>query len=143
MLSRRVRRGGFTLIELLVAIAIVGILAAVAMPAYTSYIVRSKVPPMLDSLSAQFTRMEQRFQDTGSYASGTDCALLPSTGSNYSSSCTISGGGTGYTATVTGSGQIAGYSYTINHLGTRVTTAHPKGAPASNCWSIKGAVCDS
>ncbi len=46
-------------------------------------------------------------------------------------------------APATGSGPISGYAYTINHQGTRVTTAHPKGVPGSNCWSIRGAQCDS
>lgn len=133
---------GFTLIELLVTIAIVGILAAVALPAYTAYIQRSKVPPGLDALSAYFTRMEQRYQDTGSYAnSASACAVALPTTSNYAITCVISG--SGYTATATGSGPLSGYAYTINHLGTRVTTAHPKGTPSSNCWSIRGGVCDS
>jgi type IV pilus assembly protein PilE len=134
---------GFTLIELLVAIAIVGILAAVALPAYTAYIQRSRVPPGLDALSSYFTRMEQRFQDAGTYANGASCAVAVPTASNYTITCALTGGGTGYTATATGSGPLSGYTYTINSLGTRVTTAHPKGAPGSNCWSIKGNVCDS
>lgn len=134
---------GFTLIELLITIAIVGILAAVALPAYTAYIQRSKVPPGLDALSAYFTRMEQRYQDTGSYANSGACAVALPTANNYTMSCAISGGGSGYTATATGSGPLSGYAYTINHLGTRVTTAHPKGTPGSNCWSIRGSQCDS
>lgn len=134
---------GFTLIEILVTIAIVAILAAIAMPSYTAYVQRSRVPAGLDALSSYFTRMEQRFQDVGSYASGSDCAVSLPTATNYTITCTLSGGGTGYLATATGSGPISGYAYTINHQGTRATTAHPKGVPGSNCWSIRGAQCDS
>ena len=68
---RKTRRDdGFTIIELMIGVAIAGILAAVALPAYNSYIQRSKVPVGLDALSAYATRMEQRYQDTGSYRTG-------------------------------------------------------------------------
>lgn len=134
---------GFTLIEVLIVVAIVAILASIALPSYTAYIQRSKVPAGLDALQAYFTRMEQRFQDSGTYADSGNCALALPTVPNYAITCAISGGGTGYTATATGSGTLAGYAYTINSTGTRATTAHPKGTPATSCWSIKGGSCDA
>lgn len=135
---------GFTLIELMVAVAIIGVLAAVALPSYSSYVKRSRVPVALDGLSAYATRMEQRYQDVGNYASGTACAVALPTVSNFTMTCVLSGAGQGFTATATGSGTMAGYSYTIDHQGTRRTTAHPKGAPSAACWSTKGgSVCDS
>lgn len=134
---------GFTLIEVLIVVAIVAILASIAMPSYTAYIQRSRVPAGLDALQSYFTRMEQRFQDSGSYANGAACALAAPTVQNYSLSCVITGGGTGYTATASGTGTLAGYTYTITSTGTRNTTAHPKGVPAGNCWSIRGSTCDA
>lgn len=139
----RALQHGFTLIEILIAIAIVAILTSVAMPSYTAYLQRSRVPAGLDALQAYFTRMEQRFQDSGSYAAGAACALAVPTAKNYSISCTLTGGGTGYTATATGSGTLAGFVYTIDSTGARATTAHPKGVPAGACWSIKGTQCDA
>lgn len=134
---------GFTLIELMVAVAIVGILSAVALPSYSAYIQRSRVPTALDNLSSYYTRMEQRYQDSGNYANGVNCGVAVPTVDNFSVACVLSGAGQGFTATATGSGVLAGYTYTIDHQGVRRTTAHPKGVPATACWSTKGAVCDT
>lgn len=134
---------GFTLIELMVAMAIAAILAAVALPSYTSHVQRSKVPPALDGLSSYAVRMEQRFQDVGNYTNAGACAVAVPTVANFTVTCVISGGGTGFTATATGTGSMAGYAYTINHQGTRTTTAHPKGTPPAACWSTRGGSCDT
>lgn len=141
---RRHCAAGFTLIEVMITVAIVATLSAVAMPSYTAYVQRAKVPAGLDALQTYFTRMEQRFQDAGTYAGASGCAIaVPAGVQSYTISCTTSGGGTGYTATATGSGTLAGYAYTIDSTGTRRTTAHPKGAPGANCWSIRGGSCDT
>lgn len=140
------RDDGFTILELMIGVAIAGILAAVALPAYNSYIQRSKVPVGLDALSAYATRMEQRYQDTGSYrtgTTGTTCAVSVPTASNFTITCATADAGQSFVATATGSGPMNGYTYTINSAGVRQTTAHPKGLPGTNCWSTKGAVCDT
>ena len=132
---------GFTLIELMVTVAIVGILAAVAFPAYTAYVQRSRVPAALDALSSVATRLEQRFQDTGGYPTAADCGgLLMPTPNNFTLTCASPA--TPFTVTATGSGPLAGYTYTINQAGARATTAHPKGAVAT-CWSTRGTTCDT
>lgn len=134
---------GFTLIEVMITVAIVAILSAIAMPAYTAYVQRARVPPGLEALSTLATRMEQRYQDTGSYANGEACGATLPTASNFTISCALSNEGQGFTATATGSGSVDGYAYTINHQGVRRTTAHPNGAPEADCWSLRGSVCDS
>ena len=136
------RELGFTLIELMIVVAIVAILAAVALPSYSAYVTRSRVPAALDALGSYYTRMEQRFQDTGSYANGANCAVALPTANNFTITCAPSNGGLGFTATATGSGTMSGYGYTINNQGARATTAHPKGANAG-CWTTRGGTCDS
>lgn len=140
---QRHRQHGFTLIEVMITVAIVAILAGVALPAYTAYIQRARVPTALDALSAYMTRMEQRYQDVGNYANGANCAVAVPTPDNFTISCALTNGGQGFTATATGSGPVSGYTFTINHQGTRATTAHPKGVPSGNCWSTRGGTCDS
>jgi type IV pilus assembly protein PilE len=136
--------GGFTLIELMIAVAIAAILASVALPSYQSYVQRSRVPTALDNLSAVQTRMEQRYQDTGNYGTAGNCGVTMPTGvAGFTVTCTLTNSGQGFTATATGSGPMTGYTFTINHQGVRATTAHPRGTPATACWSTRGKVCDS
>ena len=135
---------GFTLIELMIAVAIVAILAKIALPAYTDYLKRSRVPAALDALSAYAIRMEQYYMYNASYGNriATACALAaPSGVDSFSFSCALSST-TQYKLTATGSGRLAGYSYSIDYAGTRKTDAHPKGTPAGDCWSTRGSTCE-
>ena len=53
---------GFTLIELMIVIAIIGILAAIAIPAYQDYTVRAKVSEGLSLADAAKTTLAEGFQ---------------------------------------------------------------------------------
>jgi len=59
------RQGGFTLIELMIVIAIVGILAAIALPAYQDYTVRAKMTEPLAALSEAKTTIAEYYATNG------------------------------------------------------------------------------
>lgn len=134
---------GFTLIELMMVVAIVAILGAVALPAYGWYMQRSRVPAALEVLSSTYTRLELRYQDAGRYDAATVCAVAMPAAPNFTVSCAVLSGGQGFRLTATGSGTMAGFGYTIDHQGLRRTTAHPKGLPATDCWTTRGRTCDT
>ena len=71
---------GFTLIELMIVVAIIGILAAVALPAYQDYTVRAKVSELMLSASTARTCVTEAYQSNGgNFPStlATDCSITP------------------------------------------------------------------
>ena len=58
---------GFTLIELMIVVAIIGILAAVAIPAYTDYVARAQVTEAMNLLSGAKTPVSEYFNNNGAW----------------------------------------------------------------------------
>ena len=90
---------GFTLIELMIVVAIIGILAAIAVPAYQDYTIRSRVSEGASLAGAAKTAVDVWFSETGSLAStpGTPASLGLASPASYSakyvSSITVAAGG--------------------------------------------------
>lgn len=139
---------GFTLIELLIAVAIIGILAAVALPSYSDYVTRGYLVDATTALSTSRSQMEQYFQDNRTYlevGSFSPPCLNSTNVGKFSVSCVAANvTATAYLITATGSGSVSAFTYTINQTNTQRTTAIKTGwgtVPA-NCWIVKkGQAC--
>lgn len=139
-----VHAAGYTLVEVMITVAIIGILSAVAVPAYTDYVTRGRLAEAFTALGGAQASAEQFWANNRTYVGFDGASTFPAATTNFTYA--LSGASTSaYKVTATGQDKAAGFVYTIDQTGAKTTTGSPAGWGTSNtCWvDRKGGACSN
>lgn len=114
VIKKRLNQRGFTLIELLITVAIIGILAAIAYPSYTQYMIRANRATAQAEMMDIANRQQQFLLTNRSYA---DITTLEASGYGLPSEVSSK-----YSyAIVVGAGTVPSYTLTFTPIGTQAS----------------------
>ena len=138
------RASGFTLIELMIVVVVIAILAAVALPAYMNYVLRSHRTDATRALMEASSALERYFSQNQKYSgaalgtSGTG-VIYPATSPEGFYTLTLTSDANTYTLTATRTGTQTKDTecgdYTLNSLGVRGNTGTASANAVSRCWN--------
>lgn len=130
------KQQGFTLIELMIVVAIIGILAAIAIPQYQDYIARSQVNRVVGEVSALKTSVEEHLMRGAFTDSATANMSIERLG--YTGSTLVNGNETAPVDSdaLTGYGLTAAFPAASNGAGTLALTTGGSAAAAVNGANI-------
>jgi type IV pilus assembly protein PilA len=112
---------GFTLIELMIVVAIIGILAAVALPAYQDYTTRAKVSEVVLAASGARTAIAEYVAASGAFPLDASAASIATQSSKYVSAIVYTGSASQGIVTVTARGDTNITGKQVQLVGTSST----------------------